>query len=134
MIDDQSKFGLPVGPAQGYAQRRRVLEQAQALRLAGSRPGTPWARSELLIPELDFAVLIRRFPDLASPDHEIKRRAWLRFSASSLAEPYRVNDRNRARRPIERVPDGGGRADHADIRGPGLLGELQLSGTVDPTD
>jgi hypothetical protein len=51
----------------------------------------------LRIPELDYAIITRRFPDLMSPDHEIKRRAWVKFAQSSLADPYRVTDRSRAR-------------------------------------
>jgi hypothetical protein len=101
-IDALDLFGVPGGPARGNQVRRQVLEQARQLRVDGTRPGTPWAGSELMIPELDYYVLVRRFPDLASPDAEIRLKAWKRFLGTSLADPYRVNPKNLARRPSPR--------------------------------
>lgn len=98
-VDAYNLFGVPGGPAQGNPERRQILEQAHQLRVDGIRPGTPWAGSELMIPELDYYVLVRRFPDLSSPDSEIRLKAWKRFLATSAADPYRVNPKNLARRP-----------------------------------
>lgn len=47
----------------------------------------------LSIPELDYYVIIERFPDLKSPDAEIKRKAWIKFANSEVGQLYRVKDR-----------------------------------------
>lgn len=53
----------------------------------------------LQIPEPDMRVLEIRFPELISPDHEIKLKAWQKFMASPESEPYKVrrNDGKRLR-------------------------------------
>ena len=51
----------------------------------------------LSIPELDYYVLLERFPDLKSPDAEIKRKAWIKFANSPVGEKYR--DKRRQLRP-----------------------------------
>jgi hypothetical protein len=43
----------------------------------------------LTIPELDYYVLLARFPDLASQDAEIKTRAWKKFARDPASLPYR---------------------------------------------
>jgi len=100
-MDDDVKpferFGVPAGAARGNPVRRSVLAAVADIRREGVRPGTPWGGVELMIPELDYAVLTRRFPDLGSPDHEIRLRAWKGFLATSAADPYRVRPRNLAR-------------------------------------
>ncbi len=55
----------------------------------------------LSIPELDYYVLIERFPELKSLDAEIKRKAWIKFANSPLAEQYRDKRRKlRSASPI----------------------------------
>lgn len=98
---DQSRFGMPAGPSGGNSMRAAILSSLADVR-AGHRPGPTrldWGALMLRIPELDYAVLLRRFPDLSAPDHEIKRRAWVEFAATPQADPYRVTPRNLARHP-----------------------------------
>lgn len=94
------RFGFPDGGTHtGNRQRAAHLKRLEQMR-SGYRPGPNnklgWAGGLLSIPELDYYVLTHRFPDLSSPDHEIKRRAWLKFFNSSLSEPYRMQRRRRA--------------------------------------
>lgn len=42
------------------------------------------------IPDQDFFVLRRLFPELASTDGKERFEAWQRFARSPLSEPYRV--------------------------------------------
>jgi hypothetical protein len=46
----------------------------------------------LTIPELDYYVLIHRFPDLQSLDAEIKTRAWKKFARDAASLPYRSTE------------------------------------------
>jgi hypothetical protein len=50
----------------------------------------PWGSTILQIPELDFYVLVKRYPDLMSADAEISTRAYDKFLRSPESEPYRV--------------------------------------------
>jgi hypothetical protein len=54
-----------------------------------------WGRAELEIPIIQLENLKRRYPELGSPDHETKTRAWKRFAASPESLPYRVRGRGR---------------------------------------
>lgn len=55
----------------------------------------------LSIPELDYYVLLERFPDLKSPDAEIKRKAWIKFANSEVGAKYRDRPRQlRSKSPI----------------------------------
>lgn len=78
--------------------RVQLLEHNQELR---NNPGAlrdmSFAGLEMNLPELDYYLLIEQYPDLNSPDAEIKTKAWRKFMASPLADPYRVRDRPRAR-------------------------------------
>lgn len=95
-------FGFPDGGTHvGNKDRARHLAALKRIRdgvdpepnKLGSNGG--FAGVELSIPELDYYVLQHRFPDLKSPDHEIRTRAWLKFSNSPEAEPYRVTRKKR---------------------------------------
>lgn len=44
----------------------------------------------LSIPMLDAQVIRARYPDLNSPDAEIRTKAWQKFAASPESEPYRT--------------------------------------------
>lgn len=85
------RFGLPAGPARGNSRRSRLLEHLARMR-AGNAPAArdlEFGALTLTIPELDYYVLIERFPDLKSPDAEIKTRAWKKFGRDAASLPYR---------------------------------------------
>lgn len=82
----------------GDQDRPRILALNQAKR-AGERVNTvPFGRVVMNIPIPDMQVINLRYPDTASPDAEIRRRAWDRFLASPESEPYRVS-RTDGKRP-----------------------------------
>lgn len=76
----------------GDPERKRVLELNEALRKDSDLGGVPgdWGYVALNIPPLDHAVLMLRYPDLASPDPEIVHKALMKFMASPESEPYKV--------------------------------------------
>lgn len=86
------RFGLPAGPSLGNQGRAGLLEHLNNMRTGYAPPAAKleWGAHLLSIPELDYYVLIERFPDLKSPDHEIKRKAWLKFAKSDASLPYRA--------------------------------------------
>lgn len=55
------------------------------------------------IPVPDMRVLLVRFPELGSQDHEIKTKAWKRFAQSPLSGPYKVRRGDGKRRPNNRI-------------------------------
>ena len=78
--------------------RQQVLESNRRIR-QGSEPlprRLPDGYVALRIPDEDWPVLKVLFPDLESKDHEIRLRAWKKFEASPIAEPYRVQKRSPA--------------------------------------
>lgn len=90
------RFGLPEDHALkklARQNRRKHLKYIQQIR-EGARPkprdDTALGRVALSIPELDFAILRARFPDLASPDNARRTAAWREFMKGPLAEIYRV--------------------------------------------
>lgn len=91
MAGPLERFGLPAGPALGNQGRASVLEENKQRRM-GSLPAPrklDFGAALLRIPELDYYCLVHRFPDLASPDAEIKTRAWKKFARDSASLPYR---------------------------------------------
>ena len=70
---------------------QEIRKSPEALR---STEGFGW---ELSIPELHFHRLIKKYPELQSPDREISLKAWKRFLGTSECDPYRVRDRRRHR-------------------------------------
>lgn len=71
--------------------RQAILERNKQLRLnPGAQRDLTFGRQVLAIPELDHAILIKKYPDLASPDKDIKQRALAKFMASSESAPYKV--------------------------------------------
>lgn len=85
------RFGLPQGPARGNPDRALHLKQLADIR--SGRQDAPqkmdFGAVLLSIPELDYYVLLQRFPDLAAPDAEIKLRAWKKFAKDPASLPYR---------------------------------------------
>ena len=55
------------------------------------RPGL--GRWMLSIPFEDYLALQVKYPELASPDGQIKTRAYKRFMASPESKPYRLRER-----------------------------------------
>ena len=72
--------------------RNAILERNK--RLAIEKPVQDmegsFGRMALSIPALDLHHVLKRWPDLASPDGQIKKRAVLAFLKSPESEPYRV--------------------------------------------
>jgi len=85
----------------GNADRARVLEGLKLIRDGVEAPpknlGSHGGFAGVLVsmPELDYAVAKALFPDLSSPDWEIRRKAWLAFADSPAGEPYRVHRKKR---------------------------------------
>jgi hypothetical protein len=76
-------FGLPPGSRAPNAQRAAGLELLAARRrsLAGvarlkDERGEDWGFAALAIPELDYAVLRAKNPELDAKDAETRNRAW----------------------------------------------------------
>jgi hypothetical protein len=93
MTESQFKrFGLPAGPSVGNSGRAGHLETLAKFRAgdAPKRPDLGFGAVALSIPELDYYVLLHRFPDLASPDGKTKDVAWKKFARDAASLPYRV--------------------------------------------
>lgn len=56
-------------------------------------PASSMGRWALSMDELDRKAVSRLFPEVDAPDPEIRSKAWKRFFASPLSEPYRVRDK-----------------------------------------
>lgn len=83
------ELGLPEDrPAN--KDRQMVLEDNHRIRVEQPQRKLPNMMAMCRIPLLDWAVLKVRFPELVSPDHEIKKNAWLTFYRHPVSEPYRV--------------------------------------------
>ena len=72
-------------------QRTAILDDNKKRR-DGSLPVTRLEEGYVAfkIPERDYKVLTRLFPELVSPDEVVRLAAWKNFEASELAERYRV--------------------------------------------
>lgn len=73
--------------------RGEILRLNQELRQRKQR--TDGMKMALSIPPDDLVVIKRLYPDLASPDAEIRHKGWKAFMASSFSEPYRVYEPSR---------------------------------------
>ena len=49
-----------------------------------------WARWALSIPQLDHYYLMKKYPDMASPDKHTREKALAKFMASPESAPYKV--------------------------------------------
>lgn len=97
-INQFKEMGMPAFVTRGgNAERAAGLERNKLLREGrlpapnnlGSHGG--FGGVALSIPPLDYEVIKRMFPDVTSKDHEIRSKAWQRFTKSPLSEPYRVS-------------------------------------------
>ncbi len=76
----------------GNLDRKRHLEMVRRIR-EGIDPKArhlPFAGCELSIPELDFAIIRVRYPELTSKCPTERTRAWQKFANSPESEPYRL--------------------------------------------
>ena len=95
---DAMLAAMPKAPNQ---ERKRVLELNQSMRDAQEQMGhLDMGTLVLSIPELDYAILIRRFPELNAPDAETQKRAWEKFLRDPRSAPYRVR-RNDGKTPAQ---------------------------------
>ena len=71
--------------------RNAILERNHQLRInPGAQQDLTFGRQILAIPELDHIHLLKKYPDLAAPDREIRQRALAKFMASPESAPYKV--------------------------------------------
>lgn len=56
-------------------------------------PASHMGRWALSMDELDRKAVSKLFPDVDAPDPETRAKAWRRFFASPMSEPYRVRDK-----------------------------------------
>ena len=71
------------GAAGALATNQKLRQEG----VVGKRPDMHWTLS---LPEFEYYMLIKKYPDLNSPDHEIKTRAWKTYLRSAESKPYRV--------------------------------------------
>jgi hypothetical protein len=68
-----------------------ILDHNREVMAAGGSRTASFGKVELCIPELELRKLKRRYPDLASPDKEIRLKAWKRFIQTAEAKPWKVS-------------------------------------------
>lgn len=78
-------------------RRKHILDQNARMRielpqrdLGQDGEGGTWGAWALQIPELDWAILQVRYPDLIAKDREIQSKAMNKFILSDESLPYRV--------------------------------------------
>lgn len=82
---------LKAAPAKGNKLRSDILELNQSVRNAKQQMGHLDCGSLMMqIPELDYYVLLRRFPELNSQDPTENKNAWEKFMRAPESEPYKV--------------------------------------------
>lgn len=90
-------FGLPPGPSVPNPDRASGLDALATRRnergvaKLKDDEGRAFGYAALAIPELDYYVLLARFPDLNSKDRDTQKRAWQQFCKSEHSLPYRVD-------------------------------------------
>jgi hypothetical protein len=94
MANQHKDYGFPEvrGP---NAERRNHLEFIDRVRIEGTAGNREFMQPMCSIPPLDWAVLKVRFPELISPDAQIKTNAWRVFMSHSVSAPYRTKERRR---------------------------------------
>lgn len=89
-----SEIALKEMPREGGSSvhSAQVLEQNRRLRENGgaSTSVLDWGYVALVIPPAHMRVLRMRYPDLASPDPEVRKAFILRFMRMPESEPYKV--------------------------------------------
>ena len=77
------------------AARLKHLEYLNRVRIEDTAKAREFMQPMCSIPPLDWAVLKHRFPELISPDPQIKTNAWRVFMKHPASEPYRTTARRR---------------------------------------
>lgn len=95
-VNQFNRFGMPGGPStpnrgradhlQFLAKRRNGMGPARVQTDEGS-----FGYAALSIPELDYYVLVIRYPELNSKDPDEQRKAWQKFCRDDASLPYRVD-------------------------------------------
>jgi len=89
-------FGFPEGTKSGNSYRKKTLALNKELRNLKEPLGhTSWGSTIMQIPELDFYVICKKYPDIMAPDKEISAKAYDKFLRSPESEPYRVRRTDR---------------------------------------
>ncbi len=86
--------------------RQRVLDANDAIRRGNAdKPRRlPDGEVAFRIPEADWGVLMRMYPELNHPDATTRLAAWKKFRHSPLGEPYLVvRTPNQVRRGARRT-------------------------------
>lgn len=95
----------------GAPLRSQILELNQTLREAQQQMGHLDIGSCVMrIPEFDFYLLLRRFPDLNSTDPTENANAWEKFLRSPYSDEYRIrkhDGKQRRRGEAATLPTGG---------------------------
>lgn len=73
--------------------RKAVLEETRELRNLGVRFDVPFGRVALQIPQLDYQRLLKKYPDLRSPDAHTSTQAWKKFMRTSEAKKYWLSEK-----------------------------------------
>ena len=73
--------------------RNAVLEDTKQLRNLGVRFDVPFGRVALNIPQLDYQRLLKKYPDLRSPDGHTSTKAWQKFMRTSESKPYHLSEK-----------------------------------------
>jgi len=68
-----------------------ILKHNQEMLDAGGSQSGSFGKVELCIPFLVLEKLKRKYPDLKSPDREIRVKAWKRFISTAEARPWKVS-------------------------------------------
>lgn len=94
MTSQFKEYGFPEVRGPGVA-RRKHLEFLDRVRIEKTATPREFMQPMCCIPALDWAVLKHRFPELISPDHQIKTNAWRVFMAHPVSEQYRTVEKRR---------------------------------------
>ena len=68
-----------------------ILDHNRKIMAQGCSRTTSFGKVELCIPELELYNIKARFPDMASPDRDIKLKAWKKYLRMAESKPWRVS-------------------------------------------
>ena len=94
MTSQFKEHGFPEVRAPNAA-RQKHLEYLNRVRIEDTAKAREFMQPMCSIPPLDWSVLKIRFPELISPDPQIKTNAWRTFMLHPVSEPYRTTARRR---------------------------------------
>lgn len=79
---------MPISPLN--SDRLNHFQFLKRIRIEQPQRRLEWGEMVLSIPNSDLFLINLRHPELQSPDHEIRRKAWAEFLKSDESRPYRV--------------------------------------------